>query len=170
MCIGLLLLGEDNVKHIYKSFLPECWFRILCYAWPVTGERKALDIIFKINSYYHYPVFGLRLYVITLITLQHCDIALVCARRLCARDSHQLYQRLESHAIDYIVEVKRKLLQQLTSGHSTPEEAKAFMSLLLEEYTALCTSSKILSEIFKQLVGLLLMALHLSDSAQRLRA
>ncbi|XP_067938366.1 protein FAM193A-like isoform X2 [Watersipora subatra] len=33
--------------------------------------------------------------------------------RLCARDAHQLYQRLESHAIDYILEVKMKELQHL---------------------------------------------------------
>lgn len=73
--------------------------------------------------------------------------------RLCARDAHQLFQRLESHAIDYILEVKVKLEQQLTNGHTTPDQAKAFMSLLLEEYASVCTSSKILSDIFKQLVS-----------------
>lgn len=76
--------------------------------------------------------------------------------RLCARDSHQLFQRLESHARDYILEVKVRLLQQLTSGHETPQQAKAFVSLMLDEYSDLCISAKILSEIFNQLVMLLL--------------
>lgn len=74
--------------------------------------------------------------------------------RLCSRDSHQLYQRLESHSIDYILEVKVKLLQQLTRGHTTPDQAKAFVSLMLKEYNSLCASAKILANIFKQLVGL----------------
>lgn len=72
--------------------------------------------------------------------------------RLCTRDAHQLFQRLESHAIDYILEVKVRLLHQLTSGHNTPEQAKAFVSLMLEEYSSLCVSAKILSDIFNRLV------------------
>jgi hypothetical protein len=71
---------------------------------------------------------------------------------LCLRDAHQLFQRLESYARDYILEVKVRLLQQLTSGHNTPDQARAFVGLMLEEYLKLCVSAKILSEIFNKLV------------------
>lgn len=74
--------------------------------------------------------------------------------RLCIKDAHQLFQRLESHARDYILEVKVRLLQQLTSGHNTPEQAKAFVLLMLQEYASLCLSAKILSEIFNKLVSI----------------
>lgn len=105
-----------------------------------------IPIIYHIKVYTNWVLWNGIFFNQSLVSIPGCY-------RLCARDSHQLYQRLESHAIDYILEVKVKLLQQLTSGHSTPDQAKAFMCLLLEEYTALCASSKILSEIFKQLVS-----------------
>lgn len=76
-----------------------------------------------------------------------------CGFSLCLRDAHQLFQRLESKAREYILKVKVKLLQQLTSGHDTPDQAKAFVSLMLDEYSKLCVSAKVLSEIFNRLVS-----------------
>jgi len=73
--------------------------------------------------------------------------------RLCNRDAHQLYQRLESQAREYILEAKVRLLQQLTSGHQTPAQAKAFVSLMLDEYSTICVAAKILSDIFNKLVS-----------------
>lgn len=71
--------------------------------------------------------------------------------RLCTRDPHQLFLRLESQVREFVIEMKVKLLKQLSSGYKTPPEAKAFISLLLDEYCHLCAVSRKMSEILTKL-------------------
>ncbi len=79
---------------------------------------------------------------------------MVCFR-LCIRDPHQLYQRLESQGREYVIEMKVRLLKQLTSGHKTPPQAKQFVAMLLEEYSNLCTAAKTLASFLTELVRIL---------------
>ncbi|XP_078662935.1 LOW QUALITY PROTEIN: uncharacterized protein LOC144906481 [Branchiostoma floridae x Branchiostoma belcheri] len=65
--------------------------------------------------------------------------------RLCSRDPHQLYQRLESQGREYVIEMKVRLLKQLTSGHKTPPQARQFIAMLLDEYSALCEAARLLT-------------------------
>ncbi|XP_075713314.1 protein FAM193A isoform X2 [Rhinoderma darwinii] len=65
--------------------------------------------------------------------------------RLCERDPYQLYQRLEQQAREYVLEMKVRLLKHLSLGFkvtpSKPPQAHQFISLLLEEYSALCQAA-----------------------------
>ncbi|XP_019408674.1 PREDICTED: protein FAM193A isoform X2 [Crocodylus porosus] len=69
--------------------------------------------------------------------------------RLCERDPYQLYQRLEQQAREYVLEMKVRLLRHLSLGSKVastlaiqgPPQAHQFISLLLEEYSALCQAS-----------------------------
>ncbi|XP_061108644.1 protein FAM193A-like isoform X3 [Conger conger] len=71
--------------------------------------------------------------------------------RLCQRDPYQLYQRLEQQAREYVLEVKVRLLKHLSAGSKVtaleegPPQAHQFISLLLEEYSALCQASRTIS-------------------------
>uniref|UniRef100_A0A8I3WY77 Family with sequence similarity 193 member A n=1 Tax=Callithrix jacchus TaxID=9483 RepID=A0A8I3WY77_CALJA len=73
--------------------------------------------------------------------------------RLCERDPYQLYQRLEQQAREYVLEMKVRLLRQLSaaakvkapSGLQGPPQAHQFISLLLEEYGALCQAARSIS-------------------------
>ncbi|XP_036103708.1 protein FAM193A [Molossus molossus] len=73
--------------------------------------------------------------------------------RLCERDPYQLYQRLEQQAREYVLEMKVRLLRQLSaaarvrapSGLQGPPQAYQFISLLLEEYGALCQAARTIS-------------------------
>ncbi|KAL6082858.1 hypothetical protein STEG23_002552, partial [Scotinomys teguina] len=73
--------------------------------------------------------------------------------RLCERDPYQLYQRLEQQAREYVLEMKVRLLRQLSaaakakapSGLQGPPQAHHFVSLLLEEYGALCQAARSIS-------------------------
>ncbi|XP_036902757.1 protein FAM193A isoform X1 [Sturnira hondurensis] len=73
--------------------------------------------------------------------------------RLCERDPYQLYQRLEQQAREYVLEMKVRLLRQLSaaarvrapSGLQGPPQAHRFVSLLLEEYSALCQAARTVS-------------------------
>ncbi|XP_054995191.1 protein FAM193A isoform X2 [Sorex araneus] len=73
--------------------------------------------------------------------------------RLCERDPYQLYQRLEQQAREYVLEMKVRLLRQLSaaskvkapSGLQGPPQAHQFISLLLEEYSALCQAARTIS-------------------------
>jgi hypothetical protein len=67
------------------------------------------------------------------------------------RDPHQLFQRLESQGREYVIEMKVRLLKQLTSGHKTPPQAKQFVSMLLEEYSNLCLVAKTLASFLTEL-------------------
>ncbi|XP_063780679.1 protein FAM193A isoform X4 [Pseudophryne corroboree] len=67
--------------------------------------------------------------------------------RLCERDPYQLYQRLEQQAREYVLELKVRLLKHLSLGFKVtpsiqgPPQAHQFISLLLEEYSALCQAA-----------------------------
>ncbi|MFT7815207.1 protein FAM193A-like [Arapaima gigas] len=67
--------------------------------------------------------------------------------RLCRKDPYQLYQRLEQQAREYVLEVSERLLKHLPQGAREPTEeqglpeAHHFLSLLLEEYSALCQAA-----------------------------
>ncbi|XP_071982293.1 protein FAM193A isoform X2 [Engystomops pustulosus] len=65
--------------------------------------------------------------------------------RLCERDPYQLYQRLEQQAREYVLEMKVRLLKHLSLGfkvtQNKPPQAHQLISLLLEEYSALCQAA-----------------------------
>ncbi|KAM6220599.1 protein FAM193A isoform 2-T2 [Rhynchocyon petersi] len=73
--------------------------------------------------------------------------------RLCERDPYQLYQRLEQQAREYVLEMKVRLLRQLSAAAKVktpsaiqgPPQAHQFISLLLEEYGALCQAARTIS-------------------------
>uniref|UniRef100_A0A3P8V0R3 Family with sequence similarity 193 member A n=1 Tax=Cynoglossus semilaevis TaxID=244447 RepID=A0A3P8V0R3_CYNSE len=77
--------------------------------------------------------------------------------RLCEKDPYQLYQRLEQQAREYVLEMKVRLLKHLSAGSKTggqpgtvaaaqgPPQAHQFISLLLEEYNALCQAARTIS-------------------------
>nr|XP_026251050.1 protein FAM193A isoform X2 [Urocitellus parryii] len=79
--------------------------------------------------------------------------------RLCERDPYQLYQRLEQQAREYVLEMKVRLLRQLSaaaktkapSGLQGPPQAHHFISLLLEEYGALCQAARSISTFLSTL-------------------
>ncbi|CAM9479220.1 unnamed protein product [Lampetra planeri] len=62
--------------------------------------------------------------------------------RLCKVDPYQLYQRLESQAREYVLEVKLRLVKQLTSAPLSAAHACHLLSLLLDEYGALCQAAR----------------------------
>ena len=72
--------------------------------------------------------------------------------RLVIKDAHQLFQRLESQGREYVIEMKVRLLKQLTAGHKTPTQAKQFVSMLLDEYANLCAAAKTLAAFLTELV------------------
>ncbi|MGH0166784.1 UNVERIFIED_CONTAM: hypothetical protein FKN15_075177 [Acipenser sinensis] len=71
--------------------------------------------------------------------------------RLCEKDPYQLYQRLEQQAREYVLEMKVRLLRHLSVGSKVtsavqgPPQAHQFISLLLEEYSALCQAAHTIS-------------------------
>ncbi|CAL8354103.1 unnamed protein product [Boreogadus saida] len=81
--------------------------------------------------------------------------------RLCEKDPYQLYQRLEQQAREYVLEMKVRLLKHLSAGSKAgaavvgsgaaaaaaqgPPQAHQFVSLLLDEYTALCQAARSIS-------------------------
>lgn len=80
--------------------------------------------------------------------------------RLCERDPYQLYQRLEQQAREYVLEMKVRLLRQLSAASKVqapaslqgPPQAHRFISLLLEEYSALCQAARTVSTFLGTLV------------------
>uniref|UniRef100_A0A8C4WVA2 Family with sequence similarity 193 member A n=1 Tax=Eptatretus burgeri TaxID=7764 RepID=A0A8C4WVA2_EPTBU len=67
---------------------------------------------------------------------------ILCSFRLCQVDPYQLYQRLETQAREYVVEVKMRLVKQLMTGSPTLPQASRFLSLFLDEYSALCQAAQ----------------------------
>ena len=62
--------------------------------------------------------------------------------RLCEHDSDSLYQRLESQVREVVIEMKVRLLKELTVDHRVEPRAHQFVALLLSEYNELCASSR----------------------------
>lgn len=90
---------------------------------------------------------------------------------LCEKDPYQLYQRLEQQAREYVLEMKVRLLKHLSAGSKVttattttaaaaavavqgPPQAHQFISLLLEEYSALCQAARTISSFLLTLVSL----------------
>ncbi|XP_030644038.1 protein FAM193A isoform X2 [Chanos chanos] len=78
--------------------------------------------------------------------------------RLCEKDPYQLYQRLEQQAREYVLEMKVRLLKHLSTGSKAavvgaqgPPQAHQFISLLLEEYNALCQAARTISSFLNTL-------------------
>lgn len=77
-----------------------------------------------------------------------------------------MYQRLEQQAREYVLEMKVRLLKHLSAGSKTagpagtiatahsPPQAHQFISLLLEEYSALCQAARTISSFLLTLVSL----------------
>ena len=74
-------------------------------------------------------------------------------RRLVGHDPHLLYLRLEAEVEDFIKEMRERLLKQLEGGFRTPPLAKQFITMLLEEYAALCSAAQTLLPILEELVS-----------------
>jgi len=79
----------------------------------------------------------------------------VSAHRLCSRDPHQLFLRLESQVREFVIEMKVKLLKQLAAGFKTPPQARKFIALMLEEYAHMCRVARRLAGLLKELVRLI---------------
>lgn len=81
--------------------------------------------------------------------------------RLCEKDPYQLYQRLEQQAREYVLEMKVRLLKHLSAGPEGPgathgpPQAHQFISLLLEEYSALCQAARTISSFLLTLVSVI---------------
>ena len=86
-------------------------------------------------------------------TIQDADKLKDLVHRLVSRDPHQLFKRLEKQGQEYVVEMKVRLLKQLTSGHKTPPQARQFVSMLLDEYANLCSAAKTLASFLMEFVS-----------------
>ena len=74
------------------------------------------------------------------------------------RDPHKLFQRVDEQGQEYVLEVKKRLLQQLAIGSKTSaQQAKVFLTMLLDEYTNLCSTAKTLAVILAELVRSILL-------------
>ena len=74
--------------------------------------------------------------------------------RLCVRDPHKLFQRLDEQGQEYVLEVKKYLLHQLASGNPVSALlAKQFLATLLDEYDNLCSTADTLALILAELVS-----------------
>ena len=89
----------------------------------------------------------------TLVKMPHCWKSDHIVFRLCHRDPHQLFLRLESQVREFVIEMKVKLLKQLNTGLKTPPQAKKFISLLLDEYAHLCKVARKMSGLLIELVS-----------------
>ncbi|KAL5503631.1 hypothetical protein EMCRGX_G010609 [Ephydatia muelleri] len=68
------------------------------------------------------------------------DKMVAIVKMLCTKDPHQFFQRLETLAREYLLEVKVRLLEQLSCGFNSPQLAIEFVQMLLDEYSTLCAS------------------------------
>lgn len=92
-------------------------------------------------------------------------VIIFSSHRLCEKDPFQLYQRLEQQAREYVLEMKARLLKHLSPGPTVtgpagtvaaahgPPQAYQFISMLLEEYSALCQAARTISSFLLTLVS-----------------
>ncbi|XP_038045348.1 protein FAM193A-like isoform X2 [Patiria miniata] len=71
--------------------------------------------------------------------------------RLCTHNPHQLFLQLELEVDDFLKEISGRLSRQLAAGYKSLAQVKQFVSMLLEEYDALCSAAKTLSGVLEQL-------------------
>lgn len=72
--------------------------------------------------------------------------------RLSTQNADQLYQRLETLVREVVIEMKVKLLKELTVDQKAIHRAHQFLSLLLSEYYRLCTASQRAATILSSFV------------------
>lgn len=65
-------------------------------------------------------------------------------QKLCASDPHQFFQRLETLTREYLLEVKVRLLEQLSLGYNSVPLAIKFIQMLVNEYSILCKALPLL--------------------------
>lgn len=75
----------------------------------------------------------------------------VKVERLLKSDPAQLFEKLEIQASEYVREVKVRLVKYLTSCPLSPNHAKEFFTMLLDEYQALSKAFDILRPFFSKL-------------------
>ena len=71
--------------------------------------------------------------------------------KLVWKDPHQLYQRLEAHLKEIVVELKFKLVELLSKQAKNPNLAQDFIQTLLAGHEKLCEASKLLSSVLSDL-------------------
>ena len=91
--------------------------------------------------------------MMTLMTTLRMCYFVIITYRLCSRDPHQLFQRLESQVREFVIEKKVNLRKKINTGYSTPPQAREIMSMLLEEYNNLSNVARIVSENLSTLVS-----------------
>ena len=91
---------------------------------------------------------------ISRATLTSSDMFLI-VHRLCSHDPHQFFQRLETLTREYLLEVKVRLLEQLSLGYSTIPLAIKFIQMLVNEYSSLCKALPSLLLLLQPLVSAL---------------
>lgn len=103
---------------------------------------------------------------VSFLILKSINVYVLSCCRLCEKDPFQLYQRLEQQAREYVLEMKVRLLKHLSAGPKTPApmgtvatllgppQAYQFISLLLEEYSALSQAARTISSFLLTLVSL----------------
>jgi len=65
----------------------------------------------------------------------------------------QFFQRLETLAREYLLEVKVRLLEQLSLGFNSPQLAISFIEMLLDEYFTLADALPSLHQLLQPLVS-----------------
>ncbi|KAL9983544.1 hypothetical protein ACROYT_G005732 [Oculina patagonica] len=75
----------------------------------------------------------------------------VKVEKLQKSDPAQLFEKLETQAREYVREVKVRLVKYLTSCPLSPNHAKEFFTMLLDEYQALSKAFDILRPFFSKL-------------------
>ena len=68
----------------------------------------------------------------------------------------QFFQRLETLAREYLLEVKVRLLEQLSLGFNSPQLAISFIEMLLDEYFTLADALPYLHQLLQPLVSICL--------------
>jgi hypothetical protein len=72
-------------------------------------------------------VFALMAFLL-VISVINCICCHLYDCRLCARDPHQLFQRLESQVKEFVIEAKVRQLELLHREQQTPELAQIFLT------------------------------------------
>ena len=71
--------------------------------------------------------------------------------KLVWKDPHQLFQRLEAHLKEIVLELKLKLVELLSKQAKNPNLAQDFIQTLLAGHEKLCEASKLLSPVLSDL-------------------
>ncbi|XP_063221682.1 uncharacterized protein LOC134530617 isoform X2 [Bacillus rossius redtenbacheri] len=83
--------------------------------------------------------------------LEEVDRMSDLVNKLCAKDPHQLFQRLEAQVQEFVIEAKVRQLELLHREKQTPEIARIFLTGLLEGYEKLCIAARLLIKLLEPL-------------------